>query len=88
MSQRGSIRKRSNTWTAYWSVTTAEGERRQASKGGFRTRREAAAYLTEQLALVARGAWLEPTRLTVGQFLRDTWLPGLDLRPSGASRDW
>ena len=63
-------------------MSSPEGERRQASKGGFRTKRDASAYLTEQLARVSHGVWLPPSRLTLGQYL-ERWLARLgDLRPS------
>lgn len=38
MSSRGNVRKRGTTWTYYVYVTAGDGERRQVSKGGFRTR--------------------------------------------------
>lgn len=69
MSQRGSLRKRGETWTAYWSVPDVEGDRRQRSKGGFRTRREAAAHLTDVLGAVQAGNYSEPTKLGVAAYL-------------------
>lgn len=81
MSQRGSIRKRGETWTAYWFVAGPDG-RRQRSKGGFRTKRAAQAHLTDVLGAVQAGTWQEPSKLTVGQYLVDHWLPGLDRRPT------
>lgn len=85
MSQRGSIRKRGATWTAYWFVGEADGSRRQRTKGGFRTKREAQGHLTTVLADVAAGTYLEPRRITVAAFLRDHWLPTLSQRPGTVS---
>ena len=75
MSQRGSVRKRGSTWTAYWFVPDAKGERRQRTKGGFEKKRDAQGYLNEQLAGIADSNYIEPSRLTLGEYLTDYWLP-------------
>lgn len=82
--QRGSARKRGTTWTAYFYVNSASGRRRQRSKGGFSTKREAQAYLTSTLAALQRNELIEPTKLTFGEYLVDRWLPIVchSLRPS------
>ena len=54
---------------------TANGRRRQTSKGGFTTEREARRALTEALDKVNRASYVEPTRLKVGEYL-DQWLAG------------
>ncbi len=84
MSQRGSIRKRGATWTAYWFVRNADGERTQRSKGGFRTKRDAQTHLTDTLGKVQDGSYSEPAdrKLTVAAYVREHWLPSLDLRPA------
>ncbi len=71
MTQRGSVRKRGGTWTAYWFVRDAEARRRQRSKGGFRTRREAQAHLTTVLGDLAAGTYVEPRKMTLAQLARD-----------------
>ena len=39
---RGFVRKRGKTWTAYWETKDFEtGRRRQKSKGGYRTQKDA-----------------------------------------------
>lgn len=82
MAQRGSIRQRGKTWTAYWFVTGENGRRRQRSKGGFRTKRAAQGFLNEILGDVQHGTYNEPRRITVAQFMREHWLPSLDKRPT------
>jgi hypothetical protein len=72
---RNNLRKRGQTWTYYVYVTNGDGSRRQVSKGGFRTRKEAEAARIEALASVNNGTWVEPGRLTVREFLEDEWLP-------------
>jgi integrase len=82
---RGSIRKRGQTWT----VTLDAGRdpttrrRRQVSRGGFKTRKEAARWLTTALGQVDQGGYVAPTRELVGEYLLE-WLAGIrsSLRPS------
>jgi integrase len=84
MSQGGHIRKRGDTWTAYYFVHGASGRRRQRSKGGFHTKKEAQPFLATALAGVNAGNYIEPTRLTLGEYLIDRWLPAkrASIRPS------
>jgi hypothetical protein len=49
MSSRANISKRGSTWTYYVYPTGGDGRRRQVSKGGFRTRKEAEAARVEAL---------------------------------------
>ncbi len=76
MSQsRANIRKRGETYTYYAYVTEADGRRRQVSKGGFRTRREAEAARIELLNTIQTGTFVRPERVAVASFLVDEWLP-------------
>lgn len=77
MSQRGSIRKRGETWTAYWWTQDPEGKRRQRTKGGFRRKTDAQAHLTTILSAVQTGSYMEPRKMTLAVFLRQEWLPTL-----------
>jgi integrase len=83
MSQRGGIYRRGNTWTAFWRTDSAEG-RKQHTKGGFRTKNEAQQLLTDTLAAIQGGVFREPSKVTLGQFLTERWLPAREvaLRPS------
>src|SRR4051812_16068160 len=83
MAQRGMLRKRGTTWTAYWWVDGVGGSQ-QRSKGGFATKSEAQAYLNETLQALQRGQLAEPSKLRVGEYLTQRWLPGrrASLRPS------
>jgi len=75
MGSRANISKRGSTWTYYVYVTGGDGRRRQASKGGFRTRKEAEAARVEALNAMRSGSWVRPERVTVREFLEDEWLP-------------
>lgn len=71
---KGSTIKRGTTWTAYWSTTDpATGKRRQHSKGGFRTQKEARAHLNAILPKLDAGDWAPDTRMSVEQLLGQ-WL--------------
>ena len=73
---RGGTRKRGTTWTWHLGVVEpATGRRRQLSKGGFRTKRAAQAALNEAMAALQAGTFVEPSRMTLGAFLTEQWLP-------------
>jgi integrase len=82
MSQRGHVRKRGETWTAYWFVRDADGKRVQRSEGGKKTKGDAQALLTEKLGAIQAGTYSEPRKITLARFLRDEWLPTLTQRPT------
>jgi hypothetical protein len=82
---RGSIRKRGRTYTWYLFVPDpATGKPRQRSRGGYRTKRECQAGLNDALAVLRAGTFVETSRRTIGSFVRDEWLPvmELNLRPT------
>jgi integrase len=73
---RGGTRKRGGTWTWYVDVIDpATSKRRQLTKGGFRTKREAQAALNDAVAAVRTATFVEPSKVTLGAFLADQWLP-------------
>ena len=83
---RGSTRKRGSAWTAYWDLPAdpATGKRRQASRGGFRTRKEAQRHLAGVVVQVGEGIYVEPSKQPLGRFMVDEWLPAISatVRPS------
>jgi hypothetical protein len=82
---RGSIRKRGQTWTVVVDVgrDPTTRKRRQTSRGGFKTRREASRWLTQAVGRLDQGSYVAPTRQTVGEHLL-AWLPAVrsSLRPA------
>jgi integrase len=84
---RGSVRKRGSTWTATYDEQPGADKRKQRSRGGFATKREAQAFLTDQLRRLDTGTYVEPSRLTVRAFLVDEWLPAItsSVRPATAA---
>ena len=86
---RGHVHKRGSTWTVVYDEQPDEhGGRRQRSKGGFSTRREAQAFLTDTLSRLGDGSYAAPSKLTLGEFLTDEWLPAVEgtLRPLSHAR--
>jgi hypothetical protein len=65
-----------------WPTDSAK-ERTQHTTGGFGTKQQAQQFLTDTLAAI-RGAFCEPSKVTLGEFLTERWLPvrEMGLRPS------
>lgn len=75
---RGRVFRRGSTWSYVVDVgRDRTGRRRQQSKGGFRTRQAAQMALNELVHALQRGSYVEASRITVGTFLRDQWLPSV-----------
>ncbi len=82
---QGHIHKRVRTnkdgkETARWYVVLDlgfdhEGRRRQKWHGGFRTRREAEATRAKLVTELNTGSYVVPGRTTLGEWIRDSWLP-------------
>ena len=60
------------------------GRRRQKSRGGFKTRKEAERAFAELRDEVRRGAFVEPSKLSLNRYLEDEWFPSIrvGVRPS------
>jgi integrase len=72
-------------WDFVVDVPAANGNRKQARRRGFATKRKAEEAERELLAEATHGTLVDPSRLTVGQYLVDQWLPALEgrgLRPT------
>jgi Arm DNA-binding domain/Phage integrase, N-terminal SAM-like domain len=61
-----------------------DGKRRRRGVGGFKTKREAKAAEAEALRRIRDGVFVEPSRLTVGTYLTEMWLPSIasQVRPT------
>jgi len=85
---RGRFKKRGDRWY-FWAELPPgpDGRRRQKSMGGFATRRETERAFADFRAQLLTRDYVEPTKLTVSQFLREVWLPGIEvtIRPSTTS---
>jgi Arm DNA-binding domain len=77
---RGHAYKRGASWTVVYDEPGQDGKRRQRSKGGFATRRDAQRFLTDTLARLGAGSYATRARLTVGTFVVERWLPAIRTR--------
>ena len=70
----GSVKKYGPTWRLRWEAgTKPDGTRRQRSKGGYTTKKDAEKALREREAEVARGLVFDPSTVTVADYLNG-WL--------------
>ena len=87
---RGSPRKRGKTWTAYYDlgVDLETNERRQKTKGGFKTQKAAQAFLADVVTQLGQGTYTEPSKTPLGRFMRDEWLSAVagQLRPLSVTK--
>ena len=65
--QQGFLRRRGKTWTAYWHIDAVDG-RKQHSKGGFATRKDAQSFLTSAMAAISGGTFAEPVKIRFGAY--------------------
>src|ERR1700738_3426149 len=81
---KGSVRRRGATWLIVYDVgdDPVTGKRRQKWKGGFRTKRDAEAALTDALGRLQGGTYVEPSRQSFADYLRG-WLQTIEstIRP-------
>ena len=69
------VKRRGSTYTYYVYVTDADGRRRQHSKGGFSTQRDAEDARIEAASALATGSYVKAERISLADFLADEWLP-------------
>jgi integrase len=75
---RGHTRRRGKTWSIVLDVgTDKHGKRRQKWHSGYATKKEAEAAMTRLLGQLQDGGYVEPSRLTLGRFLEESWLPSI-----------
>jgi integrase len=73
-----SISRKNKRWYVQVDVPAGpDGKRRRRSVGGFKTKREAKAAEAEALRRIRDGVFVEPSRLTVGAYLTEVWLPSM-----------
>jgi integrase len=75
------------TWSFVIDAPSASARRRQLYRRGFATKKAALAALDKLRTDLARGVFVEPSKLTVGVYLSDQWLPIAEsrVRPTTAA---
>lgn len=94
---QGHIRKRVHTTkdgrqTVNWYVIIdlprdSDGKRRQKWHGGFRTRKEAEAARAKIVHEFNSGTYVEPTSMTLEEWVRNHWLPTIETRVKPSTFD-
>ena len=76
---RGSVYRRGSRWEYRFDLPpdALTGKRRNATKMGFLTRKDAQLAMREAMALAERGRHVQPSRRSVESFL-DEWLTGVE----------
>ncbi len=86
--KRVNCNKRHGTWSFVHELPSdGKSRRKQSTRGGFATEREAQAALTEALAKMDHGTYVAPSRQTVGEYL-DQWLDGKGRLRSSTRRSY
>jgi integrase len=82
---KGHFRKRGDTWY-FWAELepSPDGTRKQKSKGGFKTKRDAERAFAEFRDQVRTGTYVPRSKGTFGEFLSNEWLPAISasVRPT------
>lgn len=82
---RGHVHRRGKTWTYVVDIGQDDkGKRKQRTKGGFPTKKAAEGAANELIASLQQGVYVEPTKLRLGVYLIEHWLPAIraTVRPS------
>ena len=73
---RGTVIKRGTSWSVVIDLgRDGTGRRVRKWHSGYRTKKEAERARTELLSQLDRGSYVPPTKLTLGTFLTQEWLP-------------
>jgi integrase len=72
---KGSVKRSGSGWGFVFDVQTIDGKRKQIRRRGFKTRKAAEEALDAEKARARGGELVTPTRLTLSQYLTNTWLP-------------
>lgn len=73
---RGTVIKRGGSWSVVLDLGRDEtGRRVRKWHSGYRSKKEAERARVELLGRVHQGTYIEPSKVTIGAFLVDEWLP-------------
>ena len=75
---KGTVIRRGSTYSVVLDLGRGpDGKRIRKWHSGYGTKKDAEQARVELLAARGRGAYVEPSKLTLAAFLREHWLPGL-----------
>jgi integrase len=86
---RGHVRRRGKGWCVVVELPRdpATGKRRQKWHSGFERKRDAERALSNIVGRIDEGSYVPPSRLTLGAFLTDRWLPTMKVRVRPSTYD-
>lgn len=78
--RRGHVRAYRGAWAVVVSLGTDPGSGKRLRRWyyGYATKQDAEQAVTKLLKAKDEGAWIDPSRLTVGGFLVERWLPAIE----------
>ena len=76
----GSVKGSRGNWSFVFDLPKVDGKRRQVYRRGFATKRKAEEEMRNLMTEAKGGTMVAPTRLTVGQYLTEHWLPVVENR--------
>lgn len=81
---QGSVVQKKGRWYPVTRHRQPDGTYKQRTHGGFSTKREAQVILNEAINRMNKGVYVEPTKITVREYLTDQWLSEIRrrIRPS------
>jgi integrase len=86
---RGTVIKRGTGYSVVVDLGKGpDGKRIRKWHSGFRTRKDAERARIDLLAKLQAGAYVEPSKLTVGRFLVEQWLPSLRAQVKPRTHAW
>lgn len=86
---RGTVVKRAGGYSVVLDLGRGPDDKRiRKWHSGYRTKRDAERARVELLAAVDRGGYVEPHKLTAGQFLTDQWLPSVKAQVKASTLRW
>jgi hypothetical protein len=83
----GSVKKNGTTWMFVVDIPSPDGKRRQVRRCGFDTKKAAELELRKLLGHADAGTLVEPSKLTLGRYLLETWLPSIATRVRPTTSD-
>jgi len=81
---RAKVRHRKTASGVRWYVSLVDDDGRESAHGGYATRKAATSKAAALTTDASRGHYVEPSKVTVEQYLTDEWLPAranADLSP-------
>lgn len=75
----GHVRKRGKKWAfGHYVIDSSTGEGKYRWKSGFLTKSEAQRAMREAISATEQGRFIEPSKMTYGDYVQRLWLPQLE----------